>query len=122
MKKGVKQLSDAYLESAAEFSEMLKERTPGEIAYDSEVVAGLRRGLAILKALELAKEKYPDEALQWDDDSIVDIKDHYEYLMNHEDILSSSKACRQRSNGSIEQPAATSELGSGRCPSVWSGI
>jgi len=82
MKKGVKELSDAYLGSAAEFSEMLKERTPGEIAYDSEVVAGLRRGLSILKALELAKEKYPDEALQWDDDTIVDIKDHYESVVS----------------------------------------
>jgi len=91
MKKGVKELADAYLDSAAEFSEMLKERTPGEIAYDYEVVAGLRKGLSILKALELAKEKYPDEALQWDDDTIVDIKDHYEYLMNHEDILSKLK-------------------------------
>ena len=92
MKKGVKELSDAYLDSAAEFSEMLKERTPGEIAYDSEVLAGLRRGISILKALELAKQKYPDEALQWDDDTIVDIKDHYEYLMNHEDILSKLKS------------------------------
>ena len=63
MKKGVKELADAYLDSAAEFSEMLKERTPGEIAYDSEVVASLRKGLSILKALELAKEKHPDEAL-----------------------------------------------------------
>lgn len=92
MKKGVKELSDAYLDSAAEFSEMLKERTPGEIAYDAEVVAGLRRGLSILKALEFAKEKYSDEALQWDDDIIVDIKDHYEYLMNHEDIVSKLKS------------------------------
>ena len=91
MKKELKELSDAYLASAAEFSEMLKERIPGEIAYDSEVVAGLRRGLSILKALELAREKYPDEALQWDDDTIVDIQDHYEYLMNHEDILSKLK-------------------------------
>jgi hypothetical protein len=92
MKEGVKELSDAYLDSAAEFSEMLKERTPGEIAYDSEVVAGLRRGLSISKALELAGEKYPDEALQWDDHTIVDIKDHYQYLMNHEDILSKLKS------------------------------
>ena len=91
MKKGVKELSDAYLHSAAEFSEMLKDRSPGEIAYDSEVVAGLRRGLSIVKALELAKEKHPDEHLQWDDDTIVDIKDHYQYLMNHEDILSKLK-------------------------------
>jgi hypothetical protein len=92
MKKGVKGLSDAYLDSAAEFSETLKERTPGEIAYDSAVVASLRRGLSIVNALELAKEKYPDEALQWDDDTIVDIKDHYQYLMNHEDILSKLKS------------------------------
>ena len=67
------------------------QRTPGEIAYDYEVVRGLREGLSILKALELAKEKYPEEALQWDDDTIVDIKDHYEYLMNHENILSKLK-------------------------------
>jgi hypothetical protein len=91
MKNGIKELSDAYLESTVEFSQMLKERTPGETAYDSEVVAGLRRGLSILKSLELAKEKYPDEALQWNDDTIAGIKDHYEYLMNHEDILSKLK-------------------------------
>jgi hypothetical protein len=96
MKKELKELSDAYLVSAAEFSEMLKERTPGEILYDSEVVGGLRRGLSILKALEMAKEKYPDEALQWDDNTIVDIKDHYEYLMNHEDILSKLKILSSR--------------------------
>ena len=87
-KKGVKELLDAYLDSAAEFSEMLKARTQCEVAYDYEVVAGLRRGLSISRTLELANEKYPDEALQWDDDTIVDIKAHYEYLMNHEDILS----------------------------------
>lgn len=67
---------------------MLQERTPGEIAHDNEVVAGLRRGLTITKALELAGEKYPNESLQWDGNTIVEIKDHYEYLMNHEDILS----------------------------------
>jgi len=88
MNKEAKELLDAYLESTAEFSAMLKERTPGEIAYDNEVVAGLRKGLAITKALELAGEKYPNEALQWSENTIVEIKDHYEYLMNHEDILS----------------------------------
>jgi hypothetical protein len=92
MKKGVKELFDVYLASTAELSEMLKERTPGEIAYDSEVVAGLRKGLSISKALELAKEKYPDGALQWDEDTIADIKDHYQYLMNHEDALSKFKS------------------------------
>lgn len=88
MKWGVNELLDAYLESTTEFSTMLKERTLGEIAYDNEVVAGLRKGLAITKSLELAGEKYPNEALQWDENTIVEIKDHYEYLMNHEDILS----------------------------------
>ena len=88
MKKGLKEFLDVYLDSAAEFSAMLKERTPGEIAYDNEVVARLRSGLPITKALGLAGEKYPDEALQWDENSIAEIKDHYEYLMNHEDILS----------------------------------
>jgi len=35
----------------------------------------------------VAGEKYPDEALKWDDETINDVKAHYEYLMNHEDIL-----------------------------------
>jgi hypothetical protein len=96
MKKEVKELLDAYLESSAEFSEMLKERTQGEVAYDSEVVAGLRRGLSISKALNFANEKYPTEGLQWDDGTILDIKAHYEYLMNHEDILSKLKALSSR--------------------------
>ena len=87
----MKELLEAYVESTAEFSAMLKERTPSEIAYDNEVVAGLRRGLSITKALELAGEKYPDEALQWDKNTLGEIKDHYEYLMNHEDILSKLK-------------------------------
>lgn len=90
--KAIKELLDAYLERTAEFSAMLKERTPGEVAYDNEVVAGLRRGLSIKKALELAGEKYPEEALHWDKTTIGEIKDHYEYLMNHEDILPKLKA------------------------------
>jgi hypothetical protein len=92
----VKDLLDAYLESTAEFLAMLKERTPGEVAYDTEVVAGLRTGLSITKALELAGKKFPNEALQWDEKSIVEIKDHYEYLMNHEDILTKRKGLSPR--------------------------
>jgi hypothetical protein len=88
MKRGANELLDGYLESTAEFSTMLNNRTPGEIAYDNEVVAGLRKGFAITKSLELAGEKYPIEALQWDENTIAEIKDHYEYLMNHQDILS----------------------------------
>jgi hypothetical protein len=83
----MKELIDSYLKDNVEFSSMLEERTAGEIAYDHEVVIALRRGLSIKKALEVAGEKYPDEALKWDDETIHDIKAHYEYLMNHEDIL-----------------------------------
>ena len=83
----MKELIDSYLKDTVEFSSMLEERTSGEVAYDSEVVIALRRGLSIKRALEVAGEKHPDEALKWDDGTINDIKAHYEYLMNHEDIL-----------------------------------
>lgn len=87
----MKDLIDLYLKNTEEFSATLEERTPGEVAYDNEVVAGLRKGLAIKKALKLAKEKYPNEALQWDDQTVQDIKIHYEYLRGHEDILAKIK-------------------------------
>ena len=83
----MKGLIDSYPKDTLEFSSMLEERTAGEVAYDHEVVIALRRGLSIKRALEVAGEKYPDEALKWDDETVNDIKAHYEYLMNHEDIL-----------------------------------
>ena len=83
----MKGMIDSYLKDTVEFSSMLGERTAGEVAYDNEVVIALRRGLSVKRALELVGEKYPDEALQWDDETINDIKAHYEYLMTHEDIL-----------------------------------
>ena len=103
-KKGdeMKELIDSYLKGTAEFSSMLEERTENEVAYDHQVVMALRRGLSIKKALEVAGEKYPDEALKWDDETVNDIKAHYEYLMNHEDILAKldclSKRSRQAPN------------------------
>jgi hypothetical protein len=83
----MKELIDSYLKDTVEFSSMLAERTTGEVAYDKEVVIALRKGLSIKRALDLAAVKYPDEALKWDDETVSDIKAHYEYLMNHEDIL-----------------------------------
>ena len=83
----MKELIDSYLKDTLEFSSMLEERTAGEVAYDHEVVMALRRGLSIKKAFDVVGEKYPDEALKWDDETINDVKAHYEYLMNHEDIL-----------------------------------
>ena len=74
----MKELIDSYLKGTAEFSSMLEERTPGEVAYDNEVVIELRKGLSIEEALKLAREKHSGEALQWDDETIKDIKAHYE--------------------------------------------
>jgi hypothetical protein len=93
MKTGdeMKELIESYLKGTAEFSSILEERTPGEGAYDNEVVAALRKGFSIEKALKLAGGKYPGEALRWDDETIKDIKAHYEYLLNHEDILEKLK-------------------------------
>jgi hypothetical protein len=88
----VKDLLDSYLKGTEEFSGMLRERTPGEVAYDNTVVAELRKGLSIKKALKLAGKTYPDEALQWDNETIQDIKAHYEYLRNHEDIIAKLKS------------------------------
>lgn len=88
----MKDLIDSYLKGTEEFSALLRQRTLGEVAYDNTVVAELRKGLSIKKALKLAGEKYPDEALQWDDEIIQDIKAHYEYLRNHEDIIAKLKS------------------------------
>jgi len=93
----MKELIDSYLKGTVEFSSMLEERTAGEVAYDHEVVIALRRGLSIKRALEVAGEKYPDEALKWDDETVNDIKAHYEYLMNHEDILAKLDCLSKRS-------------------------
>ncbi len=75
---------------------MLAERTPAEVAYDNDVLAGLRKGLPIREALELASEKHQEEVLKVDDTTIGDIKDHYEYLRNHEDILAKLRGGSQK--------------------------
>jgi hypothetical protein len=51
----------------------------------------LCHSLSIKNALKLADEKYPAEALQWNEETIQDIKAHYEYLRNHEDIIAKIK-------------------------------
>ncbi len=82
----------------AQASELVGDRTPDEIAYDNAIIKELRKGRPIKKALKIAAGKYPDEALQWDKNTINDIAAHDEYLMNHEEIknkmavLSPSKA------------------------------
>jgi uncharacterized protein YchJ len=70
---------------------MLDKRTSGEIAYDKEVVAGLKNGLSIELALKAAGEKNPAEALKWDKGTIESIGDHYKFLRGHEEIVALHK-------------------------------
>lgn len=88
----MKELIAAYLESSREFAAMLEERTPSEVEYDNEVIRGLKKGLPIKKVLKLAGEKHPEQALQWDENTIVDLKAHYEYLKTHEEIMARLRA------------------------------
>ena len=77
-------LIKAYLARA---EEIIGKRTPAEIAYDDDVVAGLKMGYPIEAALAKAAQKHPTEALSWDDTTIGDIAAHYDYLKEHAQIL-----------------------------------
>lgn len=96
----MKNLLESYLQSTREFSDMLSERTPAEVAYDNEVLAGLRKGLSIREALDLAATKRPDEALKVDETTIGALDDHYRYLKSHEDILDRLHAASPKSSKS----------------------
>ena len=95
MKKRVidssRDLLQAYFTTFAEFITTLDKRTSGEIAYDNEVMAGLKRGLPIEQALKAAGEKNPEEALQRDKGTIESIGAHYHFLKGHEEIMSLHK-------------------------------
>jgi tetratricopeptide (TPR) repeat protein len=82
----------AYLKSAVEMRAMLAQRTPDEVAYDNDVLAGLRKGWPIRKALKGAVEKHPLQALQWTEDTIAGIQEHYEWQLRHEDIMAKARA------------------------------
>jgi hypothetical protein len=74
----------AYLKQV---EQIIGKRTPAEIAYDDEVVAGLEAGLPIEAALVNAAQTHPDEALSWDATNVTDIAAHYDYLKVHSQIL-----------------------------------
>ena len=82
----MKDIIDSYQQMSSEFEKSLKERSSDEIEYDKTVIKELRKGRSMKKALKIAAKKYPNEALQYDDQSIGDIQAYYEYLLNHEDI------------------------------------
>jgi hypothetical protein len=74
----------AYLDNAAE---IIGHRSPAEIAHDDAVVDALRQGNSIKESLAIARAKFPDEAIEWNDENIDDISAHYDYLKNHSDIM-----------------------------------
>ena len=79
-----KKVMNQYLASAEQF---IGKRTPGEIAHDDAVVAGLEMGLPIELALTRAAEQHPGEKLVWNSSNISDIAAHYEHIRGHVEIL-----------------------------------
>ncbi len=67
--------------------EIIGDRTQDEIRYDNEVLKWLRKGKNIRKAIDKANKKYPNEALEFVDSNINDSAAHYEYLLQHENIM-----------------------------------
>ena len=89
---------DAMKEYLQRAKEIIGDRSQAEIVYDDEVLRGLRSGKDVAAAIIQANEKYPDEALQVDDSTIGDVASHYEFLLEHEDILKkmSTRVPRQK--------------------------
>jgi hypothetical protein len=75
--------------------EIVGERTPDEEKYDREVIRWLRRGKDINKAVAKTNQKYPQEALQVNDDNLADVEAHYEYLAEHEVIMEKLDALKK---------------------------
>jgi len=75
---------DPYLERA---NEIIGDRSREEELYDNEVVKWLKKYGKIRKALNKANKKYPDEALKYRDSDVDELFDRYEYLMNHQEIV-----------------------------------
>ena len=67
--------------------EIIGDRTREEMRYDKEVLRWLRKGKKVQKAIERANKKYPKEALEVDKKTINDVAAHYDYLLEHENIM-----------------------------------
>jgi hypothetical protein len=67
--------------------EIIGDRTREEVRYDKEVLRWLRKGKKIQKAIEKANKKHPKEALEINDRTTKDVAAHYEYLLDHENIM-----------------------------------
>jgi hypothetical protein len=79
----IKQLEQFYNERNSWFDQELSNRTSAEVAYDEVVLACLREGKSIEESIKAANAKYPDEALQINNNNLIDLREHYKYLLNH---------------------------------------
>ncbi len=68
-------------------NEIIGDRTKEEIRYDKEVLRQLRKGKGIQKAINKANKKHPEEALDVAPDNINDVAAHYDYLLEHDNII-----------------------------------
>lgn len=75
---------DEYLNMT---NQIIGDRTKDEKKYDNEVIRWLRKGKGIQKAINKANQKYPEEALQVDKSNIEDVAAHYDYLLEHYNII-----------------------------------
>ncbi|MCP4547095.1 MAG: hypothetical protein GY835_11570 [bacterium] len=82
---------EAYI---ARSNEIIGDRTSAEVEYDAEVIKWLRRGKSIAKAIEAANRRHPGEALAVEDAKIEDVSAHYDYLLQHEEIMKRLRRAR----------------------------
>ena len=75
---------EKYLNKA---NEIIGERTRDEEHFDKEVLRWLRKGKGIEKAINKANKKYPKESLRLDESNINDVAAHYDYLLEHDNIM-----------------------------------
>ncbi len=75
---------EQYLQRA---NEIIGNRSKDEERYDKEVLRWLRKGKNIRKAINKANKKYPSEALSIDESNVNEVANHYDYLLEHDNII-----------------------------------
>jgi hypothetical protein len=77
-------LIDQYMQRS---QDIVGERTREEELYDNELINWLKKHGKIRKAINKANKKYPDEAIQYNEENIGEIEAHYDHLMKHMEIV-----------------------------------
>ena len=67
--------------------EIIRDRSPSEIAYDDSVVAHVSLGMGIKRAIRAANQEHPEEALEPGPKHWADLAARYEYILEHKAIL-----------------------------------